>query len=362
MSDTPHELTRSGLNAMAAEAGTEAGPGATTKEFNRALIDAFRANRGVVPGELQGASFLLLTTIGAKSGAKRTTPLVYHRIGGRLLIIASTGGGPRNPGWFDNLAKNPSVTVELGDETWEGKAVELSAPRRCPVRRGGEGDADIGRYQSARSARSRWSSYCLRSSARAIRRRATPVAWPLCLRLQPGGRVRGWGAGRNVRRGFFEVEEVRLGPQAPAWDVDDMPGSVREAGRVLEPGGHLGFCVTHPFMDAGRFASREADAAFVVSGSYLGPRRPFEGTEERAGLEMTFRGWCYPLEAYARAFEDAGFLVETLREPVDPRNGVRQGRRLPVPDGSLRQAPMSRTEVRHVIPMSYAAGVRRGRT
>ena len=45
--------------------------------------------------------------------------------------------------------------------------------------------------------------------------------------------------------------------------------------------------------------------------------------------EMTFRGWCYPLEAYARAFEDAGFLVETLREPVDPRNGVRQGRRLP---------------------------------
>ena len=112
-------------------------------------------------------------------------------------------------------------------------------------------------------------------------------------------------------------------------DVDDMPGSVREAGRVLEPGGHLGFCVTHPFMEAGRFASREADAAFVVSGSYLGPRRPFEGTEERAGLEMTFRGWCYPLEAYARAFEDAGFLVETLREPVDPRNGVRQGRRLP---------------------------------
>jgi hypothetical protein len=82
-------------------------------------------------------------------------------------------------------------------------------------------------------------------------------------------------------------------------------------------------------MDAGRFASREADAAFVVSGSYLGPRRPFEGTEERAGLEMTFRGWCYPLEAYARAFEDAGFLVETLREPVDPRDGVRQGRRLP---------------------------------
>ena len=130
MSDTPYGLTRSALNAMAAEVGTEAGPGATTKEFNRALIDAFRANRGVVPGELNGANFLLLTTIGAKSGAKRTTPLVYHRIGGRLLIIASTGGGPRNPGWFDNLAKNPAVTVELGDETWEGRAVVLSGAER----------------------------------------------------------------------------------------------------------------------------------------------------------------------------------------------------------------------------------------
>src|SRR5262245_56300904 len=76
-------------------------------------------------------------------------------------------------------------------------------------------------------------------------------------------------------------------------DVDDMAGSVREAGRVLESGGHLGFCVTHPFMDAGQFAGREADAAFVVSGPYLGTRRPYEGTFARAGLEMTFQGWCY---------------------------------------------------------------------
>jgi len=124
------ELTRSGLGAMAAEVGTEAGPGAITKDFNRALIGAFRANRGVVPGELQGSNFLLLTTTGAKSGAPRTTPLVYHRIGGRLLIIASTGGGPRNPGWFDNLVKNPSVTIELGDATWQGRAVVLSGADR----------------------------------------------------------------------------------------------------------------------------------------------------------------------------------------------------------------------------------------
>jgi SAM-dependent methyltransferase len=111
-------------------------------------------------------------------------------------------------------------------------------------------------------------------------------------------------------------------------DVDDMPGSVDEAARVLAPGGRLCFCVTHPFMDAGRFESRAPDAPFVVAGAYLGPRRPYEGTFARAGLEITFRGWCYPLEDYTRAFEAAGFLIEALREPSDPRDSA-LGRRVP---------------------------------
>ena len=106
-------------------------------------------------------------------------------------------------------------------------------------------------------------------------------------------------------------------------DVDDMPGAVREAGRVLEPGGRFCVCVTHPLSDAGRFESREPDAPFVVAGSYFGRRR-FEGTFARGGLEITFRGWCYPLEDYARAFESAGFLVEALREPPVPAEEVRR--------------------------------------
>ncbi len=118
-------------------------------------------------------------------------------------------------------------------------------------------------------------------------------------------------------------------------DVADMPAAVAEAGRVLETGRPLCISVTHPVSDAGSFAGREPDAPFVISKEYLG-RRWFEGTYERDGLQMTFRGWAYPLEDYARALEDAGLLIERLREPaVDPAAvtkdpGERRWQRLPM--------------------------------
>jgi ubiquinone/menaquinone biosynthesis C-methylase UbiE len=78
-------------------------------------------------------------------------------------------------------------------------------------------------------------------------------------------------------------------------DVQDMPGAVDEAARVLEPSGRFCVCVTHPLADAGRFEAREADAPFVIQNSYFGRRRPwYHGqTFERAGLRMAFHGWAY---------------------------------------------------------------------
>jgi SAM-dependent methyltransferase len=100
-------------------------------------------------------------------------------------------------------------------------------------------------------------------------------------------------------------------------DIDDMPGAVREAARVLEPRGRLCACVTHPMRDAGRFMSRRSDARFAIDGSYFGKQR-FDMEVVRGAHEVRFRGWTYPLEDYMRAFEDAGLLVEALREPPDP--------------------------------------------
>lgn len=104
-------------------------------------------------------------------------------------------------------------------------------------------------------------------------------------------------------------------------DFDDMPGAVREAARVLEPGGRFAVCITHPVADAGRFRSRDADAPFVISGSYFG-RRPFGESFARRGLEITFHGYVAPLEQYMRALEDSGFLVERIREPAVPAEEV----------------------------------------
>jgi len=82
--------------------------------FNEIVIHEFRANGGVVGGELAGIPLLLLTTIDARSGQPRTTPLVYHRRGNRYLVIASNGGAARDPGWFRNLERDPVAAVEVG--------------------------------------------------------------------------------------------------------------------------------------------------------------------------------------------------------------------------------------------------------
>ena len=104
-------------------------------------------------------------------------------------------------------------------------------------------------------------------------------------------------------------------------DLDDMPAGVGEAARVLADGGRLAVSVTHPFSDAGAFEGREPGAPFRVDGSYL-ERSAFEETFQRDGLTITFAGSAYPFEAYARAFEDAGLVIERVREPAAPPEAV----------------------------------------
>jgi len=99
-------------------------------DFNAKIIDEFRANAGKVGGPFEGAPMVLLTTVGAKSGAQRTTPLVYLPDVERVVIFASKAGAPTHPAWYHNLVANPGVTVEIGDERYAATAKEVTGPER----------------------------------------------------------------------------------------------------------------------------------------------------------------------------------------------------------------------------------------
>ena len=100
-------------------------------DFNKQVIDEFRANRGRVGGYFEGARLLLLTTTGARTGARHTTPVGYLPDGGeRVLVIASAGGSPRHPDWYRNLLADSQVTVESGVFTYEAQAVVLDGEER----------------------------------------------------------------------------------------------------------------------------------------------------------------------------------------------------------------------------------------
>ena len=96
-------------------------------EFNRGIIEQFRANGGKVGPPFEGAPLLILHSTGAKSGQERLSPLLYRERGDDLVIFASYAGAPVNPAWFHNLVAHPEVTVEIGGETRSVRA-RVAAP------------------------------------------------------------------------------------------------------------------------------------------------------------------------------------------------------------------------------------------
>ena len=91
----------------------------------------YRATGGRIGGGLPGLpSLLLLDHVGARSGKRRTTPLVYMPTGDALLIVASKGGHSSNPGWLHNLRAHPDTEIQIGRERRQVHAREASAEQR----------------------------------------------------------------------------------------------------------------------------------------------------------------------------------------------------------------------------------------
>ena len=103
----------------------------SANDWNKAIIEEFRANGGKVGGPFEGGTLLLLTTKGAKSGKERVSPLAYTTDGDRFIIIASKAGAPTNPDWYHNLQAHPTATIEVGTEKFAVKpTVVLEEPER----------------------------------------------------------------------------------------------------------------------------------------------------------------------------------------------------------------------------------------
>ena len=86
-------------------------------DWNKGIIEEFRANGGKVGGQFEGAPLLLLHSTGAKSGQARVNPIMYLADGDNYVVFASKAGAPTSPDWYHNLIANPRASVEVGDAT-----------------------------------------------------------------------------------------------------------------------------------------------------------------------------------------------------------------------------------------------------
>ena len=92
---------------------------------------AYRATRGVIGHRFPGAPpSLLLDHVGARTGTKRTSPLVYTVDGENLILVASKGGYPKHPAWFHNLLAHPDTTIQVGAEQRPVRAHVATAAER----------------------------------------------------------------------------------------------------------------------------------------------------------------------------------------------------------------------------------------
>ncbi len=86
-------------------------------DWNKGIIEEFRANGGKVGGQFEGAPLLLLHSTGAKSGQAWVNPIMYLADGDNFVVFASKAGAPTSPDWYHNLIANPRASVEVGEAT-----------------------------------------------------------------------------------------------------------------------------------------------------------------------------------------------------------------------------------------------------
>ena len=94
-------------------------------DWSREQADKYAESGGAEAADMKGMPIILLTTVGAKTGKLRKTPLMRVEHGGEYAVVASLGGAPKNPVWYWNIAKNPRVELQDGGVTRDYDAREV---------------------------------------------------------------------------------------------------------------------------------------------------------------------------------------------------------------------------------------------
>ncbi len=88
----------------------------STSDWARKQAERFEASNGAEANTLRGVPIILLTSVGARTGKLRKTPLMRVEHDGQYAVVASQGGAPTHPVWYHNLVRNPHVELQDGDD------------------------------------------------------------------------------------------------------------------------------------------------------------------------------------------------------------------------------------------------------
>ncbi|MCU1542738.1 MAG: hypothetical protein JWM50_603 [Microbacteriaceae bacterium] len=103
----------------------------STADWAREQVELFEATDGREGNTLRGHPIIVLTSVGAKSGRLRKTPLMRVEHDGEYAVVASLGGAPKHPVWYFNLVKNPLVELQDGAVKRDYTAREVSGEEKA---------------------------------------------------------------------------------------------------------------------------------------------------------------------------------------------------------------------------------------
>lgn len=103
----------------------------STSDWARENAELYMASGGTEGTELKGKPVVLLTTIGAKTGKIRKTPLMRVEHNGEYAVVASLGGAPKHPVWYHNIKKHPVVELQDGTASGDYEAREVTGDEKA---------------------------------------------------------------------------------------------------------------------------------------------------------------------------------------------------------------------------------------